>query len=379
MEEPFEDLEEFPEVPTTNHYYLGSSDHTNVILVSDRFNGPEEFSSWYRSVSMALEGRNKLCFVDGSLPRPLENHPNSRLWSRNNAVVSSWLMHSVSKTIAPSLLHISTARGIWNNLIRRFKQNHVPRRYSIRQLLRSLCQGSSDVSTYYTKLFTLWEELKSVKSTPKCTCGGCNCELDQKWYDHHEEDFVIEFLFGLNDSYESIRGQIIMLDPLPDLEKTYNLIIQHEQQRMIKIPNVNDSHVFQASVNPAENVVAAVSGGNFRPRQRPLCTHYRLYGHMVKKCYKLHGYPPGYKQTAPVVMPRPPASRPPFQPQSIRPYTYQSPHLNIDLNIRSLLLHQFRLCMLLQIRAEANFLLYQNYQQTKFVNYMNNFLTKWHM
>ena len=30
-------------------------------------------------------------------------------------------------------------------------------------------------------------------------------------------------------------------------------------------------------------------------KERPFCTHYNMIGHMIKKCYKLHGYPPGYK------------------------------------------------------------------------------------
>jgi hypothetical protein len=32
-------------------------------------------------------------------------------------------------------------------------------------------------------------------------------------------------------------------------------------------------------------------------KERPLCTHCRLLGHTVEKCYKLHGYPPKYKFT----------------------------------------------------------------------------------
>jgi hypothetical protein len=32
---------------------------------------------------------------------------------------------------------------------------------------------------------------------------------------------------------------------------------------------------------------------NFR-RGRPTCTHCGLLGHVVEKCYKIHGYPPGY-------------------------------------------------------------------------------------
>jgi hypothetical protein len=29
-------------------------------------------------------------------------------------------------------------------------------------------------------------------------------------------------------------------------------------------------------------------------RERPTCTHCRLLGHVIEKCYKLNGYPPGY-------------------------------------------------------------------------------------
>ena len=30
-------------------------------------------------------------------------------------------------------------------------------------------------------------------------------------------------------------------------------------------------------------------------KSRPLCTHCGLHRHSVDKCFKLHGYPPGYK------------------------------------------------------------------------------------
>jgi hypothetical protein len=34
-------------------------------------------------------------------------------------------------------------------------------------------------------------------------------------------------------------------------------------------------------------------------KERPLCTHCGLYGHIVEKCYKLHGFPPGFKFNKP--------------------------------------------------------------------------------
>lgn len=62
---------------------------------------------------MALNGRNKLCFVDGSLPKPDDGHRDAATWSRVNDAVRSWLMNSVSKTIGQSVLYVKTAHGIW--------------------------------------------------------------------------------------------------------------------------------------------------------------------------------------------------------------------------------------------------------------------------
>ncbi|XP_020868240.1 uncharacterized protein LOC110224884 [Arabidopsis lyrata subsp. lyrata] len=299
-----------------NPYFLTNNDHSGLVLVSDRLTGAGDFGSWHQSMIMALNGRNKLCFVDGSLPKPDDANRDAAAWSRVNDVVRSWLMNSVSKTIGQSVLYVKTAHGIWQKLLQRFKQNNVPRLYRIEQKLAGLRQGSMDVNTFYTKLVTIWEEVKSAQDFPVCQCGGCECEIDRKWMDLFERNFVIKFLFGLNDSYEHVRESIVMKDPLPDLEKTLNLVIQHEHQQEIKQVPQSGSVVFQMSSQNSQpsfdsnyqapvpdncsgynEVVGAVSGG-FKPRQRPVCTYCGLQGHIVTKCYKLHGYPPGYKTSA---------------------------------------------------------------------------------
>lgn len=39
---------------------------------------------------------------------------------------------------------------------------------------------------------------------------------------------LVKFLLGLKESYETIRSQILMLDSVPNVDKTYSLIIQVE-------------------------------------------------------------------------------------------------------------------------------------------------------
>ena len=37
-------------------------------------------------------------------------------------------------------------------------------------------------------------------------------------------------------------------------------------------------------------------GGKNKGKGRPVCSHYGKLGHFMEKCYKLVGFPPGYKQ-----------------------------------------------------------------------------------
>ena len=275
-----------------------------MVLVSDRLNTGADFHSWRRSVKMALNVRNKLGFIDGTILKPSPEHRDFGSWSRCNDMVATWLMNSVSKKIGQSLLFMSTAEGIWQSLMSRFKQDYAPRVYEIEQRLGSIQQGSLDVSAYYTELVTLWEEYKNYVELPVCTCGRCECNAALLWEKLQERSRVTKFLMGLNDSYESTRRHILMLKPIPTIEDAFNMVAQDERQKSIK-PKA-ESVVFQTSGPPQatsdlalydtsqEHYAYAMQGG-YRPRQpRPICTHCGQTGHVVHKCFKLHGYPPGY-------------------------------------------------------------------------------------
>ena len=103
----------------------------------------------------------------------------------------------------------------------------------------------------------------------------------------------MSFLMGLNDTYSAVRGQILLINPIPPLSKVFSLLLQDEKQR-----KVGASKKFQ--VDTVE-VLAALgnknNAKNFNKNKagRPQCTHCGVMGHVVDKCYKLHGYPPSYK------------------------------------------------------------------------------------
>ncbi|XP_024027311.1 uncharacterized protein LOC112093336 [Morus notabilis] len=190
---------------------------------------------------MALNAKNKLGFVDGSLQQPASVDPTTSIWSRCNSMMTSWLLNTVSKEIANSLLYLDSAHAVWADLHERFRQSNAPCIFQIKQQLHGLSQGSLDLNTYFTRLKILWDELKNFQPVPVYQCGGM-----EAWMDYQEQEHVMQFFMGLNDSYSGTRGQILILDPLPSVAKVFNLVVQEERQCTIgSIPTaLRDSLVF---------------------------------------------------------------------------------------------------------------------------------------
>lgn len=76
-------------------------------------------------------------------------------------MVLSWLINSVSKEIATSIIYIDSTTDMWKDLQDRFSYLNGPR----------VLQENDSVSTCYTTLKGLWDELDHQEPLPCCTCG----------------------------------------------------------------------------------------------------------------------------------------------------------------------------------------------------------------
>lgn len=202
------------ESPDSIHspYYLTNGDNPGLSIISEVLDGTN-FDDWQIAMKVALDAKNKLAFVDGTVSRPNESERIFRIWSRCNSMVKSWLLNSVSKQIYKSILRFDDASEIWKDLVTRFHITNLPRSYQLTQQIWSLQQGSTDLATYYTTLKTLWNELDGANCIKVCR----NCECCKATDKKAEGARVIKFLSGLNDSYAVIRSQIIMKKHVPEL------------------------------------------------------------------------------------------------------------------------------------------------------------------
>lgn len=93
------------------------------------------------------------------------------------------------------------------------------------------------------------------------------------------------------------------MDPMPPINKVFSLISQEEHQRKISMPGTYSSGAMAFASKAENNRGVGNSGshignsrtGNIKKKERSFCTCCNIHGHSIDKCYKLHGYPPGYK------------------------------------------------------------------------------------
>lgn len=187
--------------PDSTHspLFLHSADHPGLMLVSIQLDG-SNYTQWCSAMKIALEAKNKIVFVDGSFTRPDPSNHLLRIWFRCNSMVKSWLLNSVSKQIYGSILSFDDAKEIWIDLHNRFHKTNLPRTFQLIQQIQDLRQGSLDLSSYYTALKTLWDNLDGAEPPETCLC--CNtssCPSQRAAKAKVDRGRTIKFLAGLNE------------------------------------------------------------------------------------------------------------------------------------------------------------------------------------
>lgn len=182
-------------------------------------------------MTIALNVKNKLEFVTGVMQKPLLTNAMFVHWNICNMMVLAWLRNSLSKEIAGSVLYIDLAKKLWDELKERFSKSNGSRIFQLQRSISTLTQGQSNVNSYFTKLKGLWDKLMNFKPQPVCKCDpACTCGVIKSLMDYHNQEQIIQFLSGLNDSYSATREQLLLLDPLPSLNKVYAMVLTQERQ-----------------------------------------------------------------------------------------------------------------------------------------------------
>ncbi|XP_035551080.1 uncharacterized protein LOC118349669 [Juglans regia] len=213
-------------------------------------------------MTRALNAKNKLGFIDGTLTPPEPTKPEYTQWNQTNDMVLTWILNSISPSIANSLEYHIDPRAVWLDLSSRFCHGNNARIYHLKRALSSLHQTTNSVHDYFNQIKQLWDELSHLQTA-----------TDLKDMQRQADDErVFQFLLGLNDFFAPLRTQILAMDPLPSISKVFSILFQEEQQRLLNMQT------------PASKTMAMAIRTTARPRPPLKCTACGKDGHTRDLC-----------------------------------------------------------------------------------------------
>ncbi|XP_019156439.1 PREDICTED: uncharacterized protein LOC109153113 [Ipomoea nil] len=233
-------------------FFLHPNENPSLVLVSSVLNG-RNYHPWARAMEMSLLSKNKLGFVDGTIVVP---------------------------KIAQTILWVGTAEKIWNTLKARFSKADIFRISDLHAEIHQIRQG----------------DLTVIRPLPMCKCERmCDCGLLETLQHHIESDNLSVFLRGLNETYVSVQSQIMMTKPLPSVDEAF-IMVQQQEMRL-------NNGITGMQIQEAGSILLTQGNGSGPKKfhsnnnnKKPIFSYCGFTGHTIEKCYKKHGYPPGWKQ-----------------------------------------------------------------------------------
>ncbi|XP_016579164.2 uncharacterized protein LOC107876844 [Capsicum annuum] len=211
---------------SSNPLYLHPAENAGSTLLPVVFYGTS-YRSWRRGILRALSVKNKLDFINDNLQ------------------------------------YVNDARELWQELEDRYDQTNGAKLYQLQKEINDMSQGNLDITSYYTRMKRLWEELSTLNTTATCNCN-CTCGAKATMHKVEQDKRLIRFLMGLNKIYTAVRGNILMMNPLSNIAQYFSILIQEEKQREVKPYNQLDLTSTSLNVHGVANTTFRI---NYQEKQ----------------------------------------------------------------------------------------------------------------
>lgn len=118
---------------------------------------------WSQVVEIYISAKDKLGYINDSLPQPSQTDSTFRQWRTNNAIVKGWLINSMEASLISIFIRYPTTKQVWDTIATTFSdRSDTPQVYEPCRQKSKLKQVGCSLEKFYDELQGLWRS-KSFK------------------------------------------------------------------------------------------------------------------------------------------------------------------------------------------------------------------------
>lgn len=119
-------------------------------------------------------------------------------------------------------------------------------------------------------------KIDTYRPTHDCTCIiPCTCDTITNLRKFRDQDKVLKFLKGLNEQFSHVHYQIMMIEPLPNLDRAFSVVLGQETKLTTPLtqPSVFEPQTLDSQIQPQHGYGRSSSYSSSRGRGHNYHTH----------------------------------------------------------------------------------------------------------
>ncbi|GAA0152880.1 transmembrane signal receptor [Lithospermum erythrorhizon] len=193
------------------------------------------YLNWKKIITKFLGSKKLLPLIDGTLPRPDDDHPQLENWIQCDDLVQSWIHATLSLPVLETLLNhdCTSATQVWDTLNQLFLDHAEPTRMNLCSKFQTFTKGQLTMTDFLQKIHSLYCSLRAV-GEPLL-----------------ETDLIAQILIGLPSAYAPFVTMMNNTRPMPSFGALRPMLLSEEERINILVPpsDINSIMVLYSSTN----------------------------------------------------------------------------------------------------------------------------------
>ncbi|XP_071727354.1 uncharacterized protein [Rutidosis leptorrhynchoides] len=245
-------------------------------------------------VKTAPEGiKNLLNHLTSSPPE--SDDPSFEKWEQVDLVVFSWLIQNIEPNLASNLTEFPTAKALWDALVTTYSSGKDKlQNFDLHVKENDIKQENMSISDLWITMQGIWGEIDRRDPNPM------KCSTEIVTYNRiRAEQKLFQFLNALDSKHDTIKRELLRLEPLPTTKESYATVRKEIAHQLILGQtnhfSQNQSVAFGLAATNQNKSLGLAASSNRHPtpridKSKLKCTRCGRSKHTIDQCFEIKGY-----------------------------------------------------------------------------------------